>query len=103
MIQPLTFQITLKGIDFPFENGSRIQYNSHLNREQIKKLIYVSHNGVQDFDGGVYKCFALEIPRIPNLLIVRILLSNNIFPNGERPMIGGLRAIYHLFQQFLLA
>ena len=93
----------VKGYRLYFRNGSRIDYNSQLNREQIKKLIYVSYNGVQDFDGGFHKCFALDIPRIPNLLIVRILLSNNIFPSGKRPMFGGLRVIYHLPQQFLLA
>mgnify|MGYP001431180516 CR=1 FL=1 len=50
------------------------------------------------------KCFALNIPKIQNLYVFMIILSNNMFINtlGERPTLFGFKTVYHLPQQYLL-
>ena len=91
----------IKGYLNIFRNGSKIEYRSELNIEKIKTLTHVSFNGVKE--RAFFKCFAINIPRIKDILKYRILLSNNIFPNGKRPTNLAVRAVYHLPGQFLLA
>ena len=89
-----------------FKNGSVIKSDFGLSIKHITKLVYVSYAGIYGYssmDTAFFKCFALDIPRYRDLLVFRILISNNIFRNGERPTYGELRAVYHMPQQFMLS
>ena len=87
-------------------NGTVIKSDSGLSIESITKLVYVSYSGIYGYSyhaAAFFKCFALDIPRFRDLLMFRILISNNIFRNGERPTYRSLRAVYHMPQQFMLS
>ena len=93
----------VKGYMIYFNNGTRIQVDSEKNIDKIRTLTYVSYNGIHGSTGGFFKCFALDIPLVRDLLIFRILISNNIFSNSIRPPYDTFRAIHHLPQQFFLS
>ena len=90
----------IKGYLNTYRNGSII-YDLDLKMEKIKTLTHVSFNGVKE--RAFYKCFAMNIPKVRGILKSRILLSNNIFPNGKRPTNAAFRVVYHLPGQFMLA
>ena len=93
----------IKGYRIYFRNGSIAKYDTGLNIESKKNLTHVSFSGFAGFYNKFIKCYALNIPKIGNVEIFRILLSNNIFPNGIRPTYLGFRTFVHLPQQFLLS
>ena len=89
-----------------FGNGSVIKSDLGLSIEHSTKLVYVSYAGTYGYSyisPAFFKCFALDISRYRDLLMFRILISNNIFRNGERPTYRALRAVYHMPQQFTLS
>ena len=89
-----------------FKNGSVIKSDFGLSIKHITKLVYVSYAGIYGYssmDTAFFKCFALDIPRYRDLLMFRILISNNIFRNGKRPTYRSLRVVYHMPQQFKLS
>ena len=90
----------IKGYMNTYRNGSII-YDLELKMEKKKTLTHVSFNGVKE--RAFYKCFAMNIAKVRGILKSRILLSNNIFPNGKRPTNAAFRAVYHLSGQFMLA
>ena len=92
-----------KGYMIYYTNGTRIQVDSEKNIDKIESLTLVSYNGIHGYIGGFFKCFALGIPKVQDLLIFRILISNNIFSNGIRPTYATFRAIYHPPREFLLS
>ena len=67
----------IKGYLNIFRNGSKIVYGSDLEIEKIKTLTHVSFNGVKE--RAFFKCFAINIPRIRDILKCRILLSKTFF------------------------
>ena len=95
----------VQGYMMYFSNGTRTvsQIDSENGIDSIKRLTYVSYNGIHGKTVGFFKCFALVIPKVRDLLVFRIRISNNIFPNSIRPTYGTFRAVYHLPQQFLLS
>ena len=93
----------VKGHMIYFNNGTRIEVDSEKNIDKIKSFTYVSYNGIHGVTWGFFKCFALDIPKVRDLLLFRILISNNIFPNAMRPTYATFRAIYHLPRQFFLS
>ena len=92
----------IKGYRMYFRNGSSIKIDSGLSIHEKRRLTDVSFDGFLGVPRRFSKCFALNIPRIPDLHEFRILISNDIFPNGKRPTYDRFKAIYHIFQQFLL-
>ena len=104
----------IKGYKMWFRNGSNIgvNFDSGVNMKEKRMLTHVSYNGFADsWDNSgtrtilrFRKCFALNFPKVQNLLIFRVLLSNNMFINtlGERPTFLQFKAAYHLPQQYLL-
>ena len=92
----------IKGYRIYYRNETHEGFDSGLTTEEKKALVYSSFIG---FDANLrfYKCFALNIPKIKQLMIFRILVSNNIFPKGERPTYFGLQTFVHLPHQFLLS
>ena len=93
----------VEGYMIYFSNGSHIQVDSEKNIDKIKSLTYISYNGIHGMRGGFFKCFALNIPKVRDLLTFRILISNKIFPSGIRPTYATFRAVYHLPAQFFLS
>ena len=104
----------IKGYKMKFRNGSDIAvtFDSGVNIKEKRVLTHVSYNGFADSwnDSGTgallrfRKCFALNFPKIQNLLYFGISLSNNMFINtlGERPTFLQFKAAYHLPRQYLL-
>ena len=93
----------IKGYRIYFTNGSVSKFDSGLGNVEKKLLTYVSFNG---FVGDLYqfhKCFALNIPRGDDIFIFRVLLSNDVFPNGIRPPYKGMRVFFHVPQQLSLS
>ena len=84
----------IKGYRIYFRNGSIAKFDTDLNIEAKKALTHISFSGFAGFFNVFLKCYALNIPKIDNLEIFRILLSNNIFPNGIRPAFLGLKPLY---------
>ena len=93
----------IKGYRVYFQNGSYDNFDSNLTYDQRKHLISNSFNGFIGSYGYVCKCYSLVVPRINNLRKFRILISNKIFPNGERPNKYFFRTFLHLPNQFLLS
>ena len=95
----------IKGYKMYLRNGSiiEVEFDSGLNMKEKRMLIHVSYNGFNDYGRRFRKCFGLDIPKIQGLHTFRILLSNNIFPNGERPTYHDFKAVYHLPNQYILA
>ena len=92
----------IKGFRTYFRNGSVFSSDPGLNIQEKRKLTHISFIGLLTTTKRFFKCFALNIPRIPDLRLFRILISNGIFTNGKRPTYIGFMAIYHISQQFLL-
>ena len=93
----------IKGYRVYFRNGSIIRFDSGLNMKEKQALFNTSFNGFNGIYLIFWKCFALNIPRVQDVMVFRILLSNSIFPNGYRPTYFGFKVVYHLSQQFILA
>ena len=93
----------IKGYRVYFKNSTHIKMDSGLSNEERNKLTYSSFNGILGAYPGFYKCFALSIPKIKDLSIFRILLSNKIFPEGKRPTKYDFMTMVHLPKQFLLS
>ena len=100
----VTIDITdyIKGYELYFKNETGILFTSDLTLQQKTKLTYTSFIGF-GYDNILYKCFALEIPSVIDLSSMRILLSNEIFPNGMRPTTDFLTTFTHSSKQFLLS
>ena len=93
----------IKGYRIYFRNGSITKLDSGLTIEEKRTLTTTSFIGFSQAYFYLYKCFALTIPKVDDLHIFRILLSNKIFPNSIRPTVSGLLTFVHLPQQYLLA
>ena len=93
----------IKGYRIYFRNHSIMMFDSGLTLQDKVKLTVNSFNGFAGSYGMFYKCFALQIPKIKDLMIFRILLSNKIFPNSERPAKYLFRTFVHLPRQFMLS
>lgn len=93
----------IKGYRIYFRNHSIMMFDSGLPLQDKSKLVFNSFNGFAGSYGIFYKCFGLQIPKIKDLMIFRILLSNKIFPNGERPTKYLFRTFVHLPGQFMLS
>ena len=82
----------VKDYQIIFRNNTYVRYE--------KKESWISNN----FNGIVfnrfYKCFSLHIPKLKDLVVFRVRLSNKIFRNGVRPT-KFLMAYIHMQQQFL--
>jgi len=93
----------IKGYRMYFRNDSYAKFDSGLTLQDKRKLTFVSYNGFHGSSKKFYKCFALRIPKNKDLGTFRILLSNKIFPNGERPTYASFRTHVHLPKQFMLS
>ena len=93
----------IKGYRIYFRNGSMANFGTDLSIETKKTLTHTSFSGFAGFYNVFIICYALNIPKIDNLEGFRILLSNNIFPNGIRPAFLGFKTFVHLPRQFLLS
>lgn len=93
----------IKGYRIYYQNETFEKHQSGLSLTKKQNLVSVSFNGIVGTERFFYKCFALQVPHRKNLLTFRILLSNDIFPNGIRPTKYGLRTYVHLPNQFLLS
>ena len=94
----------IKGYRIYYKNSTYTHVDSGLSIKDRKKLVIPSFSGVLgSSDPGFFKCFALNIPKIKELNAFRILLSNNIFPDGARPASYDLRTMVHLPKQLLLS
>ena len=93
----------IKGYRVYFRNGSYDNFDSNLTVDQKKTLIFNSFNGLIGSYGYFCKCYSLVVPRIKDLRIFRILISNKVFPNGERPKKYFFRTFMHLSNHFLLS
>jgi hypothetical protein len=93
----------IKGYRMYFRNMTYKKFDSGLTLREKQTLIFRSYNGFIGPYGTFYKCFALNIPAINDLDTFRILISNEIFPGGERPINGLLNTFVHLPKQFLLS
>ena len=86
-----------------FRNFSIIKADSGISLDEKKKLVYNNFNGFIEPYLDFCKCFSLVIPKIKELWIFRILISNDIFPDGLRPVESDLKTFIHLPKQFLLS
>ena len=93
----------IKGYRMYFRNYSYAKFDSGLTLQDKRKLTFVSYNGFIGSYKTFYKCFGLRIPKNKDLRTFRILLSNKIFPNGERPIQYLFRTFVHLPKQFMLS
>ena len=93
----------IKGYRMFFRNGTTIKFDSGLRLEEKKMLTSDPINFFGAIGSRFWKCFPLNIPKIKDVEIFRILLSNTIFPNGYRPTYAGFKVVYHRNQQFFLA
>ena len=93
----------IKAYRIYYRNNTFDSFESALTLNDKKTLMTNSFNGIADSYQLFYKCFALEMPKIRDMKIFRILLSNRIFPNGTRPTKYGLKTFVHLPKQFLLS
>ena len=101
----VTLNITnyIKEYQIFFKNGSSVKISQAL--MQHKTDIYTSNS----FNGYIlgaytafYKCFSLEIPNMKDLMIFRMLVSNEIFRDGLRPVKYKFKTYLHLPQHFLM-
>ena len=81
----VTMNITdyIKEYQIFFKNGSNVKIDTTL--IPLTNEVYVSNSFNGFILGGntaFYKCFSLDIPKIKDLMIFRILLSNKIFKDG---------------------
>ena len=99
----VTMNITdyIKEYQVFFKNGSKQEIDAKIIQNTNANWISNTFNGFI-FD-RFYKCFSFNIPKIRNLRIFRIKLSNNIFKDGLRPTDHKFSAWIHLPQQLLLA
>ena len=93
----------IKAYRIYYRNNTFHSFESGLTSNDKKKLMTNSFNGIADSYQLFYKCFSLEMPKIKDMKIFRVLLSNKIFPNGTRPSKYGLKTFVHLPKQFLLS
>ena len=94
----------IKGYRIYYKNSTFKYVDSGLSIEDRQNLISTSFSGVVGTSHtGFHKCFALNIPKLKDLRAFRILLPNNIFPEGKRPTRYLFRATVHLPKQFLLS
>ena len=94
----------IKGYRIYYKNSTIKNVDSGLSIKDRKRLIFSSFSGFLGSSvAGLFKCFALNIPKIKELRTFRILLSNDIFPGGERPSNYYFRTLVHLPKQFLLS
>ena len=95
----VTINITdhIKEFKIYFKNGTDENYD--------KEEFWISNNYNGFMFGQFYKCFSLQIPKIQNLVIFRVRLSNTIFNttdlNGIRPT-RWFTTWIHLPKQFLM-
>ena len=93
----------IKGYRIFFRNGTAARFDTRLNFNTKKSLTHVSFSGFAGFTNQFIKCYALTIPKIGNLKSFRILVSNNLFPNGTRPIFLEFITFVHLPHQFLIS
>ena len=93
----------IKGYRIFFRNGTTIKLDSGLSMKEKKMLTSHPINLFDAMGSRFWKCFPLNIPKVKDVEIFRILLSNSIFANGYRPTYGGFKVVYHRNQQILLA
>ena len=101
----VTMNITdyIKDYQIFFKNGSNVKIDMTLNPQTNKVYTSNSFNGfILGGNTAFYKCFSLDIPKIKDLMIFRILLSNKIFKDGLRPTKYKFKTYLHLPQQFLM-
>ena len=92
----------IKDYKIYFQNATSVQgADSKLSQELKKTLAYRSFNGFFSWNSAFYKCFALNVLQDKEVNSFRILISNDIFPNGLRQK--QLQARIHLPQHFLLS
>ena len=98
----VTLNITnyIKEFRVHFNNGSKLNPDSIILQKMKNSGLSNTFNGFI-FD-RFYKCFSFHIPKINNLQIFRVHLSNKLFKDGIRPIDDTFSAWIHLPQQFLL-
>ena len=86
-----------------FRNFSIFKADSGFSLEDRKMLVVNNFNGFIEPYLEFCKCFSLLIPKIKELWIFRALISNDIFPDGLRPVESDLKTFVHLPNHFLLS
>ena len=93
----------VKGYEIYFNNFTRMSFNSKMVDERKESWISNNFNGlILVGRTGFFKCFSFNIPKIEDLQIFRIRLSNEMFRNGVRPTEISFTTYLHLPNQFLI-
>lgn len=93
----------IKGYEIYFNNFTRMDFSSIMVDERKESWISNNFNGlIQIGRTGFFRCFSFDIPKIKDLRIFRVKLSNEMFRNGVRPTSLSFMTYLHLPNQFLV-